>query len=873
MVVDSASGLVSLKKARTGRVLVFYRKLGAAVGFTAGATLPDDSTGRRDPTTPIPFDWTITYFGQSMVSRQVTLPAPGVCLLLWEPGDNSPFEVCNTYTFAGTPPSDVSRVTIDYVKTASAGNPPSGLPAPRIDVSTRRFTVVRYDDSAGSHRFENFFPLYDKDPTGLLYGPGRDSLESGLGYEIRSRFLTPVDRYVLEEDIVAGSVQLTLNGVSETRFEVEPESGTLTLLFDVRATDRIDARWRKASEGLSGGDILFTWRDRIPLSQAIQLDLSAGIRWNADPWSYSQEPYAKSGTLIASAGLTGKGKNVDWSVEAAAALTNPDTTGILRLFGMEGHSLPVSLSEESSYPGSPPGDELGVPTLDESNRGKLLYKTLAYENGSRMGPYNITGTSAGATTGQSLVMDFDVAAGQWVGSQMPVAGGADTDLTEARSVTIRLRTENVTAGDFQVHLQLGSIGEDLDSDAILDAEASSTVAGFPFNSASGAILKVGAGQDLQGNGLLDTEDRNGNDILDFEEPSRVVTIDPAALAFSADTGWTTVTHALTDAERARLGASRGVRIVITPVTVASVGRVVIDSLSIEKSPVLDAEGHRGALLATLGAREVSEALLGADDPGSGSRLADLFPDVVNQFHSGTAGQEVLQFQWQSVAADTARLTGYASQGTGGIPYESVVLYARATGGAVDGSSTLAFSLLDSDGKGIRWSFAGSVLADARWHELKVSRDGLSVTRDGSPVTASVTWDASSGDLAHLTLDVSHATSLADGAVYLDEIQCTQPRVALGAALVGSLSARFPGTVLGAGSVVLLSNVTIDEQISPWPPRDFRRCTALPWPRRASRRGPGLAPTSCTPGSRRTSCCGKRRGASMRRAAIDSRFPR
>ncbi len=482
---------------------------------------------------------------------------------------------------------------------------------------------------------------------------------------------------------------------------------------------------------------------------------------------------------------------------------------------MEGHSFAVSLSEDSAYPARAPGTTIPLLVLDESDRGKLLYKSLAYASGSRMGPYNAAGSSAGSSTGQSLVLDFDLLAGQWVGTQIPVAGGADTDLTDARAITIRLRAEGITTSGpgFQVHLQVGSAGEDLDTDLVLDAEASATVAGFAFNTSSGDVLKVGAGPQLLGNGILDSEDRNGNGILDAEEPSRLVTIDPSALAFTGDAGWATVTHAFTSAERALLGAARAVRIVITSATVASAGRVLIDSLSIEKSPFWTQNVPPALPAGTVHAREAAETLLGAGDPGSGRRLEDAFPEVVRRFHAGSTGQEVLEFSWQGVGAAGSRLTGYAPQGTGGIAYDAVVLYARATGGATASSATLSFSLLDSAGDGIRWSFNGSALAGGAWHELQVLRGSLSVTVDGAAVTGTVQWDPPGGDLAHLVLDVSDSGGLADGAVYLDEVLCTEPRIALGAALAAELSARFPGRLLAVGGVTILSDVTIDERLS------------------------------------------------------------
>ena len=830
VIADSANGLVSLKKPAAGRVLVFYTKGGNDVGTTVGATVPDDSGGKRDPTVAIPFAWGMTYFGRAMTDRRVDLtPAgPGDCLLLWEPGDNSPFEICNTYAFSGSPPSDVSRISFGLVRKLQDAILPALVY--QADPAGRRFSILVDRSPTGSNRFKNFYPLYS-DPTGLLYGPSRDSLEGQLGYEIVAQFLAPVDSYILESGIVAGSIHVTVNGVAETRFEVDAASGALTLLFDVRPTDRIEVRWRKASAGLSGGDILFTWRDRIPLSEAVMLDLSAGLRWNADPWSYSPEPYARSGTIIAAAGLQGKWKNLEWSLQAGAAFTNPDTTGILRLFGMEGHSIGGDLSEEAAYPASLP-DAAEIAGLSQATRGKLLYRdyrlygalgsaslqpidwagapgALPYDqDGSRMGPYNVLGTSA-SSTGRSLVMDFDLApGGEWVGAQLPIAGGGDVDLSDARSVTIRFKTQDVVAsGTLLMYLQFGSIGEDLDGDLALDAEQSSTVAGFAFDTAIGKALKVGAGPKLQGNGIQDTEDRNANGILDVEEASRVVTISPAALQFSTDQPWKTVTYPFDSSERSKLQSARGVRLVIVGGAAASRGRVVVDSLSVEKSPFWT-QNVTGGPTGTQSVREVSERLLGATkDPGPGNRLEDRFPETITRFHSGSQAQEVLEFSWTGVGADGARLTGYAAQGTGGIAYDSLIMYIRKSNAP---GATLAFSLTDAEGQGISWGFSESQIPDAAWHELAVSRSGLSVSLDGAPIAATVVWDSSSGDLTHLVLDV---TGPADGTLYLDEIHCVDPRGAVGAAVLAELSTRFPGTILKAGGITLLSNASVDQQLS------------------------------------------------------------
>lgn len=92
-------------------------------------------------------------------------------------------------------------------------------------------------------------------------------------------------------------MRATVNGISETRFEADPVSGTVTFLIEIHPTDRVEIRYRVASPGLSGGDILFAWRDTIGFSDALKLSLAAGIRWNADPGPFPRVPMQSPGPL------------------------------------------------------------------------------------------------------------------------------------------------------------------------------------------------------------------------------------------------------------------------------------------------------------------------------------------------------------------------------------------------------------------------------------------------------------------------------------------------------------------------------------------------------------------------------------------------
>lgn len=829
-VLDSTNGTISLRNVFKGRVLVYYTKLGYSVGDPLIGTpgLPAVTAGKRDLSIPaIQFSWGLTYFGQLMSStREVALTSvgPGDCLLLWEPGDNSPFEMDNSYAFASSPPTDVSKISYRFNAKTSTAVLPTSLIFQSIPAEVR-FMVLKDRNFTGTNRFRNFFPFEESsDPDGLLYGPPRDSLAGSLPFDIFYQFLSPVSDLTLEANIVPGSVTVQINGTTESRIEVDAVSGRLTILTEVLPTDRIMVTYSKVEQGVAGGDILFAWRDKIPLSDSVNLSFSTGIRWNANPWTFSQEPYSKSGTIIATAGIEGKGENLSYSAEGGVAYTNPDTTGILRLFGMEGNSTSIDLSEENAFPAS---ESAGFAQL---NRGLLYYRDyriygafgsttlqsindpaptrMAYDNGNRMGPYNVSG-SDGNLGSESLVMEYELNSGEWVGTQLPISPGSDADLSGARAVTIRLRGLGLS-GSVNVFLQIGSISEDLDSTGVLKAEVSSSESGFPFiDQHAGKTLKVGAGPRLLGNGRLDSEDRNGNTILDLEDATRIFTSTPISSPSATPLGstWKPFTFVLGDTDRQKLLQARSVRLIIVESGASTAsGKILIDSITIQGTPFWP-QTASATDRANVHVQEVSENLL-----GTSSDLESRYPDTLKRFHPDGEPNQVLETSWSSSPAQFA-VKGFVPQGTGGIQYNTIVSYVRSSTPA---PVTYTFSLLDTQTppRGISWSVS---VSDNVWHEIKVSRNDDKVLMDGAEIGSPAKFDSSYESLSQLTVTVAGLLATdpppASGLLYIDEIYCTDPQGNVGVAFVGNISAKFPGVVLAAGSVPLVSNVALRQDMS------------------------------------------------------------
>ncbi len=160
VVLDSVLGLVSLRFALKSRVLVYYKKGGHPVGDTAigKAGLPGATGLNRNLGSTTDFSFGMApYLGQTMSQRQVNIPGIGNCLLLWQPGDNSPFEIDNSYAFSSTPPTDVSNISFQFnLKDASAAAPTNI----RVPEHPRREAVSRPAEPEHPRDLRQFLPLF-----------------------------------------------------------------------------------------------------------------------------------------------------------------------------------------------------------------------------------------------------------------------------------------------------------------------------------------------------------------------------------------------------------------------------------------------------------------------------------------------------------------------------------------------------------------------------------------------------------------------------------------------------------------------------------------------------------------------------------------
>ncbi len=235
------------------------------------------------------------------------------------------------------------------------------------------------------------------------------------------------------------------------------------------------------------------------------------------------------------------------------------------------------------------------------------------------GPFNIAmGHIADSITSQdqqkSLVFDFNFSTGNVVTAVTRKLSDSAVDLSGIQYIEVWVKYEAGSGDSVDFYMDLGSINEDSDGDGVLDTEdvnkngyidstpssGYSEDRGFTFNPTGGTATKVGSGAGLSnstlGDGILTSEDLNGNGVLDTTD--NVYTVKLGSTTGSATLtpnggAWQKIRvymSTLTQAQVLTLQETNSIRLYLKKNS-GTTGRVSIDSLRVVsskwKNPELD----------------------------------------------------------------------------------------------------------------------------------------------------------------------------------------------------------------------------------------------------------------------------------------------
>ncbi|MBN2737318.1 MAG: hypothetical protein JXR70_10080 [Spirochaetales bacterium] len=798
--VSSSLGEIEFYKPVFSRVLVYYEKNGLAVGTNDSGLgvdyLPAESatiTEAIDVNLPaLRFYFGMgSYLGENMSQRQISINGKDY-LLIYEANMFSPFQVCSYYP-AG---SGDSQSTAGSWVTRNSSQALSGSDWPLLQYQKDKERLKAYYTSDLRSDVANRFPLINS--ASIIYGQGTGKTDYPFDYELLVKNSYLVEHYSIDEDFIPSSVRITRNGREETNFTVDEESGIISFTFPPLPGEKIEIFYRKKSSGLNQGDIIVGWGNRFKLDDSQEIKVAAGLRWNLLPGAYTDKGFSRRGALLASTSYNLKQSGHDLNISLGASFTNPDTTGVFRLAGMEKQNLLFEMGDFEFYPGSVPTEPV-VENLNSSNRGILIYKNYrsydvfgssslnpiswdspeVFDYKDKCGPYLTAGEPGSETTGQSLVMDFSIAPGQkWVSAQVPLPKGSEIwDLSFAQSLYFTYRGLDIaplSGASFQLYLQIGEISEDLDNDGKLDSETEAE--GFVFNdTANNAAPLLGTDPKNQPDYKFQSEDIDQNGFLDNENSAFLLHIDDPALILSeGDSSWKLYQYHLSYSDKKLLAKSRAIRFVILDTTAnGGSGKLEINSVRLAGSPV-KGEIENGDN-SKVKVREIPESF--SLDKSASQSLPTRFPEVITLFHNQDEDQRILETQWSGLGAgENVKLSYYSLNLNRNIDYSEVIFFYRLPQFTATNSEKIEFRFLDVKGKGLRFSF--TPLVQTEWQKISLDLRKLTATQNDIPLDASLLKDSDSGEWITMEVVISGSSA---GILYLDEFYQQEPGAQLGAA--------------------------------------------------------------------------------------------
>lgn len=834
-VVSAEKGFVFFKAPQNRKIAVHYTKNGYSVGDSnlgINALAADSnglltSGGKIDTSGTEHFYFTMPgdYLGIVMSTLEKTINS-GTALLLYNPGEFSPFELLSVYET----PYDIPEDSTLFKALLADNNLSTGEYA---NYSTGYFntTIQFYSENGNSLRDPaNRYPFAGKiDPAAVIYGPEREITGAPPDKELLLIKYDPVDSYTLGDNVLDGSVELSVNGIKNINFSFNPDSGTVELGFTPGSSDRLDFYYRTKASINRGGDLVLGLGNKFSISDSLTAEIGAGLRWNIFTGRYTENVNDAPGSILVSGGLNYKKENIDFKIDGGVSFYNPDTTGIFRLAGMDESSIPVPVTETLLYPAAPSPSLLALWLLTENDRGILKYNdyhsynTLGdgtlmgyswavpvsqkypYTDGGRTGP-SIAGSND-EISGNTAVLEYELEKNKWTGGRIPLTfGEKGIDLSKTTSISFKVKlTGAVDSSNTGFYILTGKLNEDLDADGNLDEETAAFEPGFEFDpvnpqTGTGTLaMKVGSSPDgTFGNGRKDTEDLNGNGILDSEESSLAVYFEAGTTAgfLKPDSTWQTVVINLSPGEREKLRNTTGFDVFINYTgTGTGSGKLLIGDINFNGASFIVSPAAGQNVYVS----EINETLI--EQPGT--KLTDDFPEISSLFTDTLSPANVAEFQWDSTG--TWRAVSYTNPAHLS-SYNKVSFYLKY----LQSPDSLTVSIFNPDDQGVSFSFTPSGDLN-KWHKYIFNLSSGTLTIDGNDASVTVIKNNQyAGNVQRLIIET---TASVPGTFYLDEIHLEEPVYGVSGGAESYFAYKYPGELFSIGQTPVISNITFTNRSS------------------------------------------------------------
>src|SRR6056297_2220357 len=850
MVYSLEEGLLFLRQPATSDVVVYYEKgvdSVGDVGLGTGALAEENTTGLSLAVDAIDFEWGITYLdiATNTWQRDGLLGTSGnSALLLYSPGQWSPFELLSVYNAGAAVKAAAGNTTLWLAAKNSSGG--SRLPIEQFqDADKARIAPTGFDLRSHEARYPLLLYTDESSWAQSLYGPGGGT--EPIDRELRFEQLSQAGGYNLGSNALEGSITVLRNGVPEQRFTFNPDTGELNFFIPPSRNERIDIRYRTTSAQAIGGDIFAAAINRFSFNEQWSADLNLGLRWNADPNAYITEPGEAEGSMLTAGRLAYRSDRFGFALESGINVRSPNTTGRLRLYGMNDSAFPVSINGELMYPGAPVTDgaydSISAEAVGEhfhNNRGKLLFsdfynysfaggyqlqhyswdppsdQTYPYAKSggnNRTGPY-IAATGS-ETEGNAMVMEYSLTGGEWVGGTIPLAeGNGAVDLSHVQAITLLVkhigRGSSEPSESINLHLLLGRLYEDLDTDGKLDEEDSPLDGGFDFND-EGYVLPVAPSLRWSPErSRVNSEDLDGNDVLDGYTATLSTPVIKTLDGYSSQ--WKQITITLSDTDREKLKAATGIEFLIenTSATEEAEGRLLIADIDLEGAPFTGASTND---------TDFSVFTRALDPGGSSYKSLMSQPEAELLNEDSVFNTKVTRVEW---GTNSWAMTGYHTP-VQLEEYESFSFFMRTKFESESEPDTppdkLTLILRNPQNEGLAVEFTPKAHTDWRRYTWKLHSsdpdDRLLV--DGEPLPGAQLVTPGDGIIRNNSAvgvnefsiegDVSSA-----GAIEIDEVYLHDPRLDMGVGGRTSVEYRYPEALISLGETPVLHQLQFRQTV-------------------------------------------------------------
>ncbi len=674
-------------------------------------------------------------------------------LLVRERGHFSPFENLSRYRAENSSPELVFTGT---------GISPSQLAV--ADYDGVYAEAYRTDGNAAleSRDCASRFPLAYEFPR--LYLPSGGGQKADTDLAVRNRSWKPVSNIALGANAIAGTIQVTRNGISDTAFSFDDETGILTLQKDPSTNETVRITWYDTDDTARNATLTLAGGARWNATDSLSLFSSTALRWNVTKDGYTDSGEQSPGSLIISAGTEYQGENTKALTAFALDVTVPDTTGYYRVIGMDTGTNALYPSKDWYQTIA---DGVGpVLALPANSVSRKLDDTRKVPMDGTDGTQCATVTDS-AMIGSVLAIASSLpSSDSWAGAAILAGDNADMDWSSVSTVSIWLKNPG-TATDFEIYLQLGAISDDYGED-------SDTIRSWK----------------------LETPDATGE--------------------------WVKRTITLTDEDRSALTAGQNARIIVVPSASASPSTsspisVVLRTGSISYTGTGFSAKAEPAFSGTTGKLSVDET----SDPAPVA-LIDTGADMPRAFNAGGVNTTLIaRFTPES---DTERVSVASHVET--IPLSSYrefsfFAYASTLPPSEDGAVIrVTMTRPASSGAGtiteLELELASSALASDVWQRITVDLESKAVYVDGTEMPASrarvVTLDREKPptriEFAMEGWPAPESSAAGDDAAYtvaFDELYLAQSDTVYTFRNRSEYSWKKEGPVLSAGDVALVSN--------------------------------------------------------------------